>query len=96
MSEYIDLVCCKHEGNPQPFLFRAPAWSNLKKGDGCIVETKNGQYLAKVENCITISPNSDSDELLFILQGYGATLPLKKVLKKITYKEFKYEEDENE
>lgn len=91
-NEYIDLVVCKHDNNPKSFIFRAPAWSHLKKGDLVIVETQKGEKEAIVERSYTT--NRSSEELDFILISSGATIPLKKVLKKVTYKKLIYE-DEN-
>lgn len=93
-KEYIDLVVCKHDNNPKAFIFRAPAWSNLQKGDLVIVETKSGEKEAIVERSYTT--NKSSEELDFILVSSGASVPLKKVLKKVTYKNLVYEDEDRE
>lgn len=94
-QKYIDLVLCKHDGHEKFFLFCAPAFSGLKKGDRVIVETIKGESEATVERSYTISKERD-DEFEFILVASGAYLPLRKVLKKIEYIEFEYEEESNE
>lgn len=94
MSDYIDLVICKHANSDHPYIFKAPAWSYLKKGDDVIVETKRGEQPAKVERVYTVD-TTDSDEFEFILMASGVTTPLRKVLKKIEYKEFEYDDEED-
>ena len=96
MANYIDLVACKHANNDKVFLFRAPRFSYLNKGDMVIVETKNGESEATVEASRTVDLH-DNDFVEFICCLSGAELPLKRVLKKVTYREFDYmEEDDNE
>ena len=92
MSEYIDLVICKHGNNPNAFIFQAPEWSALKTGDKVIVENKKGESEATVERVYTVN-TKDREEFEFIMMASGATLPLKKVLKKVTYRDFKYENE---
>lgn len=94
MSEYIDLVVCKHYGNDTPFLFQAPAWSHLKEGDRVVVDTRKGEHEATVvfSDCVDV----ESDEMNLAICASNATLPLRKVLKKVVYREFEYKEDEDE
>ena len=97
MADYIDLVACKHMNNDRSFLFKAPKFSYLSKGDKVIVETKRGNAEATVEASYTTDFNNDTELLELIIALSGAELPLKKVLKKITYREFDYmEEDDHE
>lgn len=93
MADYIDLVACKHMNNDRSFLFKAPKFSYLDKGDKVMVETKHGNAEATVEASYTIDPE-DNDLMKLILSLNGAELPLKKVLKKIKYIDFEYKEDE--
>lgn len=93
MVDYIDLVACKHMNNDKAFLFHAPKFTHLDKGDKVIVETKKGNAEATVEASYTIDPD-DNDLMELILSLSGAELPLKKVLKKIKYIDFEYKEDE--
>jgi len=91
---YIDLVACKHPNDNRAYLFKAPKFSNLKNGDKVIVETRLGEKEVEVVAKYTIG--SDQDELLsMIIALSGAEIPLKRVLKKITYREFEYEEEES-
>lgn len=94
MSDYIDLVICKHANSDHPYIFKAPAWSNLNAGDDVFVETKHGEKIATVERKYTVD-TTDNDEFEFILMASGVTTPLRKVLKKIEYKEFEYDDEED-
>ena len=38
--EFFDFVLCKHENSDKSYLFRAPAFTHLTKGDLVVVETK--------------------------------------------------------
>jgi hypothetical protein len=90
-DKYIDLVICDLDDEPMPMVFRAPAWSHLKKGDYVSVETDHGQQAAIVDRCITI--NKSTEELDFILVASGINTPLKRVLSQIKYIDFDYEDD---
>ena len=92
MDKYLDLVVCKYGALDKISVFRAPRWSYLNEGDRVVVELEKGQIEATVVRSYTIEKNSA--EMDFIIVASGTTLPLKKVLKKITYKDFEYEEDE--
>ena len=91
MSKYIDLVICEFSGNVSSEVFVAPQFSGLKKGDEVVVEHEQAEYFGTVENCITVS--EDEDAFDFILDATGTKTPLKKVLKKITYHDFKYKNE---
>ena len=93
MAYYFDFVLCKQ--GDRNFLFRAPEWSHLEKGDLVVVETKNGEKNATVVSSITLSIN-DKDEIDFIMNATGADPVVKRVLRKIVYKDLEYEEDEDE
>lgn len=96
MVEYMDLVLCRKNGFEMPVIFRAPAWSYLEKGDTVIVDWGDGGTEAVVEKSYTVSVK-DKDEIDFIMTASGTKLLLRKVLKKITYRELDYmEEDDNE
>ena len=88
---YIELVVCKHPIIEKKFLFCAPPWSGLKTGDEVIVDTKKGEQPATVVTKTLVE--KDSEVYGFILESTGATLPLRRVLKKIEYKTFEYEEE---
>lgn len=90
---YIDLVLCKSKQSDKPILFRAPAFSNLKKGDSVICENGyGGEWMMHVINTYTVDP--DSEEFVFICQANQALLPLRKVLKVADYRKFNYENEE--
>lgn len=84
---FIDLVVCKN----QHHVFQAPAFSQLKEGDTVVVENTNSDEVATVERIYTI--RESGEELDFILAASGTNLPLKKILKKMDYKEFIYEDE---
>lgn len=94
MSEYVDLVICTHEHSGRYFLFQAPPWTHLKEDDEVLVDTARGQQHAYVKACETFDTNSDL--YLFILQATKATLPLRRVLGKYTYRELVYTDDKGE
>lgn len=89
---YIDLVLVKHDGISKQYLFKACGWSGLKVGDGVIVETGRGEQVGEVLAICTLDPNNDPDMVSILCKSTGATLPLKRVLKKIIYKEIPYDE----
>lgn len=92
--KYIDLVLCQHPNDNRNFLFVAPAWSRLQRGDNVMVDTRNGKCLAIVQDTALVE--KDSDLYIFIVTASKATLPLKKVISKIEYHEFEYEEESDE
>ena len=98
MSKYMDLVLCQHDGFEKPNLFRAPAWTRLKKGDRVIVENLDGRGKAEatIQGIMTVNVTEDKDDFDFILLASGATTPLKKVLSKVFLSELEYENDEED
>ena len=90
---YIDLVLCKHSESGKLFLFEAPPFSYLAKGDEVIVETRHGETSATVRMSYTVEAESKAYD--FIVEAAGATHPLKRVLKECQYKELIYKEEEN-
>ena len=95
MAEYFDFVLCKHDGSETTYLFRAPAFSHLEKGDEVIVETSRGEQKATVVQSTTI--NAEETRIIdFIMNATGASNNVKKVLSKVVLKKYEYyEEDEN-
>ena len=95
--EFFDVVTCQHEGSTNKFLFRAPAWSYLNKGDTVIVETKKGEQKATVVAVSTETYDYEDKTTKFIVDSMGATWPLNKVLAKVVLSEIHYkDEEENE
>lgn len=93
-KEYVDLVSCDIGGR-HPYLFIAPSFTRLKEGDEVIVDTSLGKIRAKVVAVITIQYEGSGYD--FIVKATNATLPLKKVLQKVIYSDFEYDEEkENE
>ena len=88
----IGLALCKHDGCERGYLFQMPQYGNLDEGDRVIVETRNGEKEAVVLSAATVYDTDDGYQM--ILKASGAHEPLRKVLRKIIYKEFTYEDDE--
>lgn len=86
---YVDLVLCSD--NKQTCLVVAPRFSYLKTGDEVIIESKQGAKKVKVKDVLSV--NDESEIFKFVVAASGATLPLRKVLKKINYENFNYKED---
>lgn len=85
----IDLVLCRMQ-NGRGYLFRAPYCVDLDPLDEVIVDTVHGEQHARVEKILHVF----GDEVLnFIVACTGATLPLKKVLRKVCYREIEYKEE---
>ena len=82
MSEYVDFVLCKHEGCDKPYLFHAPAFSHLEKGDLVTVETSKGEQMVMVIASMSVQKN-DMDAIDFIMNATRADSDVKKVLKKV-------------
>lgn len=88
---YVDLVMCRHGEYGQNYLFVAPRFCLLEKGDEVVVDTKRGLSRAIVIDRLTVDYNGD--EYRFIVEGMKATEPLRKVVAKVNYKEFEYTEE---
>ena len=89
---YLDLVVAKHKDSPRYYLFQAPPFSRLNAGELVIVDTVKGEAEAEVVNVLTTDTNRK--EYHFIVEMNHATLPLRKVLKKVAYRELRYEEEQ--
>ena len=89
---YIDLVLVKQIASDVLYLFQAPAWSHLKKGDRIYVDTRYGEAEGKVINSQTVS--KDSSEFVFAVDCCKAKLPLRKVIAKFETTTLVYNDDE--
>ena len=94
MNKYIDLVVAKHSGSNGRFLFRAPAFSHLEKADEVVCETTKGASTASVIASVTVGKGSKEYE--FIKDVCKAYEPIKRVLAKVEYIQFKYENEEED
>ncbi len=92
MNDVIGLVLCKHRNEGKKYLFRAPAYSSIDKGDTVVVEDQNGETMATVVGYADVIVGNEEYEM--ILECCGATLPLKRVLSKVVYREFRWDEDD--
>ena len=43
MSNYVQFVVCQHIDDSKKYLFYAPAFSNIEKGDEILVDTQFGE-----------------------------------------------------
>lgn len=80
-------VVCVQFSNHLRGLYEAPPWESLKEGDYVVVP--DGEKIHQVIGYM----NADDSELEFIAQMAGEKLPLKKVLAKVSFNEFKYPEE---
>lgn len=98
MDKYIDLVICDVERNgrlgksQEIKVCQAPAWSGLERGDEVIIGREHEEARGVVKRLYTIE--NGGAELEFILVASGHVPPLYKILKKVLYKEFEYQEAE--
>ena len=93
--KYVDYVLCKRDMNYHAELFVAPAFSGLQQGDLVVVEPDRKDMIAKVLGVITIEQNDiqSRDFVLMVTKTEGEP---RRVLSKIRYQIFKYEEDDND
>ena len=75
-----DLILCNHMPNGKNYLFTAP-FNYLSVGDKVIVDTINGEKIARVKGILTVS-NNDDPKIRFVMEAAGAKMPLKRVLYK--------------
>lgn len=91
---YLDLVLCANESWSKCRLFKAPAYSNLERGDEVTVETNDGEQQAIVVESVTVH---DTDDVVnFIYEIICASLPLYKVKSKIYHQYFEYGDEEEQ
>ena len=97
MNQMIDLVLCEHinifpSGKSRKFLFQAPAFSWLEKGDKVLVDTQYGESDAEVLRVCTVREGTDQYDM--IVACAGATEPIRKVIGKTVLTKFDYKEGE--
>ena len=82
-NKLIDLVLAQHKSGGRYYLFQAPSFSfGISEGAIIIVETANGDQMAKVVSRTTVT--EEGTDYNIILTCAGATVPLKKVLAIVT------------
>lgn len=92
---YVDFVIIRHEGCDKKYLFYAPAFSRLEKGDLVKVETKNGVQLATVVSSMTVKKD-DQRSIDFVMESMSAPKEVKRVLSRGIFSKFEYEEENDE
>lgn len=92
MSKWVDLVIVRfYENQTRVYLFQAPAWSGLKKGDVVLCDTAKGAKIATVIASNTVE--RDEEETVKMWADICcAKFPLKTIKGK--FKEFEYPDEE--
>ena len=93
MNKYVQFVVCQHDGEIKKYLFYAPAFSDIKKGDEVLVDTQFGEKKATVLAVCT-SSSEDVERVLRVLAGVERKT-IKRVIGKYKFSKFDYSEDEN-
>ena len=93
MSKFVQFVVCQHTGDIKKYLFYAPAFSDIKKGDEVLVDTQFGEKKATVLAVCT-SSRDDVERALRVLAG-AEDEPIKRVIGKYQFVKFDYSGDEN-
>lgn len=92
MNRFVQFVVCQHTDDSRKYLFYAPTFTDIKKGDEVLVDTKYGERKATVLAVCTTS-SDDVDRILRVLAG-AEDKPLKRVIGKYKFTKFDYREDE--
>ena len=91
MSKFVQFVICKHDCEIKKYLFYAPAFSDIKKGDEVLVDTQFGEKKATVlATCI--SSSDDVERVLRALAG-AEDKPVKRVIGKYLFAKINYSGD---
>lgn len=91
MSRFVQFVVCQHTGDSKKYLFYAPAFSDIKKGDEVLVDTQFGERKATVlATCI--SSSDDVERALCVLAGAEGK-QVKRVIGKYLFSKINYSGD---
>lgn len=91
MSRFVQFVVCQHTGDSKKYLFYAPAYSDIKKGDEVLVDTQFGERKATVlATCISCS--DDVERALCVLAGAEGK-QVKRVIGKYLFAKINYSGD---
>lgn len=93
MNRFVQFVVCQHTGNGEKYLFYAPSFTKIEKGDEVLVDTQYGERKATVLAVCTTS-SDDVNRILRVLTG-TEDKQLKRVIGKYQFAKFEYSEDEN-
>lgn len=94
MSRFVQFVVCQHTGDSKKYLFYAPAFSDIKKGDEVLVDTQFGEKKATVL-AACISSSDDVERTLRVLAG-AEDKPVKRVIGKYLFAKINYMGDVND
>lgn len=91
MSRFVQFVVCQHTGDSKKYLFYAPAFLDIKKGDEVLVDTQFGKKKATVL-AACISSSDDVERVLRVLAG-AEDKPVKRVIGKYLFVKIDYSWD---
>ena len=101
MIDYVDLVLVRHFSSPSLFLFQAPGFSGIEKGDVVFCETIYGDCWLSYGMVMAVDTCAEgSSPFNMAVISNNAVLPLKKILKygnirTIEWEDSKKKEDGN-
>ena len=90
---YRGLALVEYDKCSRKYLFEMPEMARIEKGDEVVVDTVNGEKRARVVSTVSYI-NDDSEEFKMIGELAGGTNPLRRIIKKVTYNELRYEDDD--
>lgn len=89
------LALCKHDNKPGLYLFRMPEYERIEAGDKVVVDTKIGKGFATVVQTVCcIDEEYEECKMILKLAGVEKAEDLKRVLRKVVFKELKYSEED--
>lgn len=77
MKTVRNLVFIKHQGSNKKFMFEVPVGVELMKGEKVFCDTRLGNQIG---TCATSSFYINSHSLESVMEGFEATMPLRKVI----------------
>lgn len=91
---FLDLVIVTHDNSVHKYTFQAPFNSGLKEGDRVVCDTQYGESLGTVLDCLAVE--KDDKRYNFITNAMSTTEPLRKIISKVEYRKFQYNDEEGE
>lgn len=89
------LALCKYDKGSKLYLFRMPEFARIEAGDRVVVETKVGEdYAIVVQTLCCTYEEYEECKMILKLAGVEKAEDLKRVLRKVVFKELKYSEED--
>ena len=89
------LALCKHDNSSKLYLFRMPGFEGIEAGDRVVVDTKVGEDYAIVVQTLCCTNEKDEEcKMILKLAGVEKAKDLKRVLRKVVFRELKYSEED--